>query len=366
MPFKKILYTFLGLGVFLTLTPSQAGWVPVHAQWQDDRADLTPSGHPREISKRQIMLVQDEGFTYDPSTETGGNKFVRVKTKGFQIRGGKGLLYWPRKKGGATRIHGSKYNAGVAFHAVNLTTETFMASLGRLADEKVTLYDPLRAKAWTVRERLVAKPVVVHINSFEELNAYYDPNDWTIHTGYRHLGDGTVFQVGLSSEVLAHEKWHHHVDVTRPDFLTETGCHTQAGGMHEGISDWGSVVTASEMQELAAYLMHKSGGDLNHPSFKMIGQVGEGFGSLFGESALRHVRDDVRMPGANVDMPEGTDFSLPKARAQVHDISRVFSGAQWDTMNDAFKYYSDQRLFRSLRIFLEVLFGTPWTSHWQD
>lgn len=347
MSFKKIFYKFLVLGVFFTIMPSNAGWVPVYAQWQDPEADLTTSGHLREASKKQKMLVSDANFTYDPLTQTGGNNLVRVKTKGFKIRDdGRGLLYWPRKKSAVTQIYGSKYNAGIAFHAVNLASEAFLGNLDRLTNESTVLWRPLREQARTVRARFMAQPVTVYPNSFEDLNAYYDPSTDEIHTGYITLQDGTIFQVGLSSEVLSHEEWHRNIHYTRPDFLTQMGYNTQSGGMHEGISDFGSVQTVAEMQEFTADLMHKSGGDLNSPAFQLIGQVGEGFGKLFGDQALRHVREDLRMPGVDLDMPIGTDFILPKAQAQVHDIGRVFSGAQWDAMHEAFNYFSDQQLYK--------------------
>lgn len=123
-------------------------------------------------------------------------------------------------------------------------------------------------------------------------------------------------------DIVWHEAGHALLDAMRPDLFSDS---IKAGVLHEACGDTNSFFTILSYESLRHQVLADTQGDLKKPNF--VAHMAERFGSsvLYADNGLRDLDDDVNVGDVNY---------------QVHDLSRVLSGAIYDIVIKAF---NDQR-----------------------
>jgi hypothetical protein len=121
---------------------------------------------------------------------------------------------------------------------------------------------------------------------------------------------------------------HAALDSLKPEWLSSSW-HPQTGGLHESFGDLTAIFTMLAQLDVCEAIIVESKADLHTKTFfpALAEQFGEAFGRPMG---LRNADNDLKL----------SDVST-----QVHDISRVFTGAIYDILADFFEIYQDPSLF---------------------
>jgi len=176
-----------------------------------------------------------------------------------------------------------------------------------------------------------AEPIQVYPRAGLDANAYYSRNEKALRFFYFHpSGDesNSLIYTCRSFDIVAHEVGHAALDSLKPEFLSSSW-HPQTGGLHESFGDLTAIFTMLAQMDVCEAIVVESKADLHTKTFFPI--LAEQFGEAFGRPmGLRNADNDLKM----------SDVSI-----EVHDISRVFTGAIYDILADFFELYQNPALY---------------------
>jgi len=175
------------------------------------------------------------------------------------------------------------------------------------------------------------EPIHVYPRAGLDANAYYSRNEKALRFFYFHpegSESNPLIYTCRSFDIVAHEVGHAALDSLKPEFLSSSW-HPQTGGLHESFGDLTAMFTMLAQMDVCEAIIVESKADLHSKTFfpAMAEQFGEAFGRPMG---LRNADNDLKM----------SDVST-----EVHDISRVFTGAIYDILADFFELYQDPGLY---------------------
>lgn len=181
-------------------------------------------------------------------------------------------------------------------------------------------------------------PIKVFPRAGYDANAYYSRGERALRFFYFHPNNDDsrplVFTC-RSFDIVAHETGHAVLDALRPGYWAST--HPETGGLHEAIGDLTAIFLMLAKLDLCEAIIAESKGDLHAPSF--FSSMAEQFGNALGRAeGLRNANNDLTMS---------------QVTEQVHDLSKVFTGAVYDILvemyesaNDPTRYDQAETLFR--------------------
>jgi hypothetical protein len=175
------------------------------------------------------------------------------------------------------------------------------------------------------------EPIHVYPRAGLDANAYYSRNEKALRFFYFHPSgnqSNPLIYSCRSFDIVAHEVGHAALDSLKPGWLSNSW-HPQTGGLHESFGDLTAIFTMLAQMDVCEAIIVESKADLHTKTFfpALAEQFGEAFGRPMG---LRNADNDLKL----------SDVST-----QVHDISRVFTGAIYDILADFFEFYQDPALF---------------------
>jgi len=175
------------------------------------------------------------------------------------------------------------------------------------------------------------EPIQVYPRAGLDANAYYSRNEKALRFFYFHpSGDESkpLIYTCRSFDIVAHEVGHAALDSLKPEYLSKSW-HPQTGGLHESFGDLTAIFTMLAQMDVCEAIIVESKADLHSKTFFPV--LAEQFGEAFGRPmGLRNADNDLKM----------SDVST-----EVHDISRVFTGAIYDILADFFELYQDPGLY---------------------
>ncbi len=170
-----------------------------------------------------------------------------------------------------------------------------------------------------------------------DLNAYYSRDEESLNFfhDFDPVKKETVYS-GASGEVISHEVGHAILDSVRPGFLTSWSADTN--GLHEAFGDLTALYMSTQNDEVCQLAAQQTGGDLSKPS--LLSDTGEHMGRAINNKYDIHDadRDYVRcmINDCKWEDPNNIDSEEPTPEhpvsTEMHDWSRIFSGAQYDVM----------------------------------
>lgn len=175
------------------------------------------------------------------------------------------------------------------------------------------------------------EPIQVYPRAGLDANAYYSRNEKALRFFYFHPSEdisNPLIYTCRSFDIVAHEVGHAALDSLKPEFLSRSW-HPQTGGLHESFGDLTAIFTMLAQMDVCEAIVVESKADLHTKTFfpTLAEQFGEAFGRPMG---LRNADNDLKMSGVSTE---------------VHDISRVFTGAIYDILADFFELYQDPALY---------------------
>ena len=139
-----------------------------------------------------------------------------------------------------------------------------------------------------------------------------------------------------SLDIVAHETGHAILDALKPGFLSSS--HPQTGGLHESFADLASIFLVLSQFDQVEFLIAATKADLHQKN--LLASIAEQFGTALGRpNGLRNADNNLKL----------SDVSN-----QVHDISRVFTGAIYDILADAFTASRQPRIHDDARVLYDV------------
>lgn len=187
----------------------------------------------------------------------------------------------------------------------------------------------------------------VYPRAGEDTNAYYSRSEKSLKFYYFRSANhnGRKIYTNRSFDIVAHETGHAILDAIRPGYFGSW--HAETGGLHEAFGDLTAIFTMLSQMDLCEAIITESKLDLHTKTF--FPALAEEFGyALYGhDTGLRNADNDLTMD---------------EVSTQVHDISKVFTGAVYDILADIFSDHLDlehydpaETLFRVGRYLLSVL-----------
>lgn len=175
------------------------------------------------------------------------------------------------------------------------------------------------------------EPIHVYPRAGLDANAYYSRNEKALRFFYFHPSGNEsrpLIYSCRSFDIVAHEVGHAALDSLKPDWLSSSW-HPQTGGLHESFGDLTAIFTMLAQMDVCEAIIVESKADLHAKTFfpALAEQFGEAFGRPMG---LRNADNDLKM----------SDVST-----EVHDISRVLTGAVYDILADFFETYQNPALY---------------------
>jgi len=198
-----------------------------------------------------------------------------------------------------------------------------------------------------------AGPINVFPRAGLDANAYYSRNEKALRFFYFHPSDNPqnpLIYTCRSFDIVAHETGHAALDSLKPGYISNSW-HPQTGGLHESFGDLTAIFTMLAQMDVCEAIIVESKADLHSKSFfpALAEQFGEALGRPMG---LRNADNDLKM----------SDVSN-----EVHDISRVFTGAIYDILADFFVKYQDptqfdqaESLFRLGKYLTSLVIASIW------
>lgn len=165
-------------------------------------------------------------------------------------------------------------------------------------------------------------PISVFPNAGETPNAFYSRNERALKFFFfRPAGAGPnapfVFTC-RSLDIVAHEVGHAVLDSLQPNWITSF--EPQTGGLHEGMGDVTSILLVLAQLDQVEYIIAQTKADLHQKN--ILSAVAEQFGTAIGRpNGLRNADNNLK---------------LSEVTTEVHDLSKVFTGAIYDVLADAF------------------------------
>lgn len=173
-------------------------------------------------------------------------------------------------------------------------------------------------------------PINVFPRAGIDKNAYYNRNEKCLRFFYFHPGDNEALPLVYtcrSFDIVSHETGHAILDALKPGFWASW--HSQTGGLHESFGDLTSIFTMLAQMDQCEAIIAESKGDLHAKTFFPV--LAEQFGeALYGRTTgLRNADNDLK---------------LSQVSNEVHDISKVFTGAIYDILADYYDAYHKKDL----------------------
>ncbi len=265
-------------------------------------------------------------YWQDPSVRSLGYSEIRVPglkygpaTKDIEIRGinpvrptdeNNNFLYTPKDN-------------PVEFDAVNVVAivdyilEMYRQALKRLGYRRKLLWQ------WQAYTHRLA-PIRIHPRALDEFgrekaNAYYSRNKRALSFFYfRHHRSGKYVYTARCFDVVSHEAGHAILDALKPRYIY-SGL-PQTGALHESFGDLTAIFGLLEQMHICKAIIEQSRGNLHEKSFlsKLADEFGDGLGRPYG---LR-----------NAD----NNHKIDEVTEEIHDLSRVFTGAIYDIIADVY------------------------------
>ncbi|OMH39404.1 hypothetical protein [Motiliproteus sp. MSK22-1] len=183
------------------------------------------------------------------------------------------------------------------------------------------------------------EPISVYPRAGIEANAYYSRGQKSLRFYYFHPGGNeraNLVYTCQSFDIVSHEVGHAVLDSLKPGYWNSW--HLQTGGLHESFGDLTTIFTMLSQLDQCEAIIAESKGDLHAKSF--FPYVAEQFGEALGRSTgLRNADNNLK---------------LSQVSNQVHDISRVFTGAVYDILADIFEDYHKPALYDQAETLLRV------------
>jgi hypothetical protein len=187
--------------------------------------------------------------------------------------------------------------------------------------------------------------------SFNEANAFYDPDKGTLEFGYFAadptnsafvLPGGLVF-TALSRDIVAHELTHAILDGMRSEFMRDTNL--DVGAFHEAFADLVALFHHFTQQELVEQALADSRGEVNTDLLLDLGrQFGEAINGSAG-GALRRALARGEGPDSEIK-PEGRYY--PNKPREEHDRGSILVAAVFEAYLRVYKRHTE-KLFRVAR-----------------
>lgn len=132
-------------------------------------------------------------------------------------------------------------------------------------------------------------------------------------------GGGQMVNTCRSADVVRHEVGHAMLDRLHPEYFDTWD--TQVGALHEAYGDITSLFCGIEDDATLRFALSQTKGDFHKKN--VLAVVGEQFGQALGSN------DGIR----NVDQ----NYTMSSAGDEVHDLSRVMSGAVYDIFTKGYQ-----------------------------
>jgi len=170
-------------------------------------------------------------------------------------------------------------------------------------------------------------PIHVYPRAGMDANAYYSRNERALRFFYFHPSGNEMnplIYTCRSFDIVAHEVGHAALDSLKPGFLSNSW-HPQTGGLHESFGDLTAIFTMLAQMDVCESIIVESKANLHAKTF--FPALAEQFGEALGrDMGLRNADNDLK---------------LSEVSTQVHDISRVFTGAIYDILAEFFDLFQD-------------------------
>jgi hypothetical protein len=187
--------------------------------------------------------------------------------------------------------------------------------------------------------------------SFNDANAFYDPDKGTLEFGYFAADPtnsplvlpGGLVLTALSRDIVAHELTHAILDGMRSEFMRDT--HLDVGAFHEAFADLVALFHHFTQQELVEQAIADARGEVNTDLLMDLGrQFGEAINGPAG-GALRRALARNEGPDSEIQ-PEGRYYAT-KPREE-HDRGSILVAAVFEAFVRVYKRQTE-KLFRVAR-----------------
>ncbi len=163
-----------------------------------------------------------------------------------------------------------------------------------------------------------------------DLNAYYDGKSLRFFYYSNPSIGGTVYAVD-SADIVSHECGHGILDCYRPDLWN--AAFIEVGAFHESFGDFCALMHSMSHNEMLQKALTETNGDLTKTN--VISRLAEQFGRAIyrlspngrNSDYLRSAINNFKYVNPNSLPTDGPDSQLT---SEVHNFSRVFTGALWD------------------------------------
>jgi hypothetical protein len=176
---------------------------------------------------------------------------------------------------------------------------------------------------WQWNSGTNSEPISVFPHAGETPNAFYSRREKALKFFFfRPAGSGPnapmVFTC-RSLDIVAHEAGHGVLDAMKPGWLSRFSP-PQTGGLHESFGDLTSIFLVLSQLDQVEHIVAQTKADLHQKN--ILASVAEQFGTALGRAnGLRNADNNLK---------------LSEVSNEVHDISKVFTGAVYDVLADAF------------------------------
>jgi hypothetical protein len=207
------------------------------------------------------------------------------------------------------------------------------------------------------------EPISIFPRAGLDANAYYSRGERSLRFFYFHPNGNEsepLIYTCRSFDIVAHETGHAILDSIRPGYWASG--HPQTGGLHEAFGDITAILSMLAQMDQCEAIIAESKGNLHAKTF--FPAVAEQFGEALGRTTgLRNADNDLK---------------LTEVSNEVHDISKVFTGAVYDILADIFedyhkpdKYDQAETLFRTGKhmtslVLLSLLKGPEKNATYRD
>lgn len=214
-----------------------------------------------------------------------------------------------------------EYQAASAYITIAETLNLFNSNL---ADKKIPRWH--RTASLTVSPRAGI-----------DLNAFYDGKSLQFfHFTHQRIG-GSVFTVD-SADIVSHECGHAILDCYRPDLWD--AAFIEVGAFHESFGDFCALMHALQHDQMINKALQETGGDLSKSN--VVSRMAEQFGRAIyridptGRSPdyLRNAVNTFKYVDPGTLSDDSPDNQLS---AEIHNFSRVFTGAVYDVFFAIFR-----------------------------
>lgn len=199
-------------------------------------------------------------------------------------------------------------------------------------------------KKWAATSNLLVK-----CRAGQDLNAYYDRS--SLRFFYWPISNG-MFYTCDSTDIVSHELGHAILDIIRPDIWNISGYETFA--FHEAFGDITAMLGILQWDVVINAMLQETGNDLTKSN--CVSRISEAFGALLvkldpNSGYLPYaLRDGVN--SFRYQKPETLPSDTPDSQLsnEVHNFSRIFTGAWYDIFVKIYQKLVSQSMDRVLAV----------------